>query len=90
MYQRELLCLINNLAFAAKVVSSGHLFLRCLIDSSSSVTKLHQQITLNLEARQDICWCSDFLPTWDKSSIIPDKDWSYHTDLEIFTTELQS
>ena len=83
--KRELLSLIGKLAFAAKVVRSGRLFLRRLIDLSTSVTKLHHHITLNLEARKDIRWWSDFLPTWNGISIIPDKDWSYQADLEIFT-----
>ena len=81
--KRELLSLIGKLAFAAKVVRSGHSFLCRLI--STSVTKLHHHVTLNLEARKDIHWWSDFLPTWNEISIIPDKDWSYQTDLEIFT-----
>ena len=83
--KRELLSLIEKLAFAAKVVRSGCLFLRHLIDLSTSVTKLHHHATLNLEARKDIRWWSDFLPTWNGISIIPDKDWSYQADLEIFT-----
>ena len=83
--KRELLSLIGKLAFAAKVVRSGRLFLRCLIDLSTSVTKLHHHVTSNLEARKDICWWSDFLPTWNGISIIPDKDWSYQADLEIST-----
>ena len=71
--------------FAAKIARSGHMFLCRLIDLSTSVTKLHHHITLNLEARKDIRWWSDFLPTWNGISIIPEKDWSYQADLEIFT-----
>ena len=43
--KRELLSLIGKLAFAAKVVRSGRLFLHCLIDLSTSVTKLHNHVT---------------------------------------------
>ena len=85
MHQKELLSLIGKLAFAAEVVRSGRLFLRRLIDLSTSVTKLHHHIILNLEAGKDIRWWSDFLSTWNCISIIPDKDWSYQADLEIFT-----
>ena len=49
------------------------------------MTKLHHHITLNLEASKDIHWWSDFLATWNRISIIPDKDWCYQADLEIFT-----
>ena len=48
------------------------------------MTKLHHHITLNSEAKQYICFYSDFLPAWNKSSIVPNKDWAYHADLEIF------
>ena len=68
--KRDLLYLIGKLAFAAKVVRSGRLFLRCLIDLSTSATKLHHYITLNLEARKDTRWWSDFLPIWNGISII--------------------
>ena len=48
--KRDLLSLIGKFAFAAKVVRSDPLFLHCLIDLSTSVTKLQHHITSNLEA----------------------------------------
>ena len=83
--KRELPSLTGKFAFAAKVVRSSRLFLRHLTDLSTSVTKSHHHVTLNLEAGKDIRWWSDFLPTWNGISVIPDKDWSYQADLEIFT-----
>ena len=63
--KRELLSLIGSLSFAAKVVKSGRLFLRRLIDLSTSVNKLHHHISLNSEARADISWWIEFMPSWN-------------------------
>ncbi|KAL5510137.1 hypothetical protein EMCRGX_G005629 [Ephydatia muelleri] len=52
--KRELLSLIGKLSFAAKVVPAGRLFLRRLIDLSTTVRKLHHHISLNAEARANI------------------------------------
>ena len=52
--KRELLSLIGKLSFAAKVVRSGRLFLRRLLELSTTACKLHHHITLNAEARKDI------------------------------------
>ena len=60
--KRELLSLIGSLSFAAKVVKPGRMFLRCLIDLSTTVSSLNHHITLNAEARADINWWVEFLP----------------------------
>ena len=63
--KRELLSLIGSLSFAAKVVKPGRMFLRRLIDLSTSVYDLNHFITLNSESRADISWWLDFLPSWN-------------------------
>ena len=68
--KRELLSLIGLLAFACKVVKSGRIFLRRLIDLASSVTSLNHFIYLNLESRADIDWWARFLPSWNGVAII--------------------
>ena len=68
--KRELLSLIGLLAFASKVVKPGRMFLRRLIDLSTSVDSLHHFIYLNLEARADILWWLRFLPEWNGMAII--------------------
>ncbi|KAL5509586.1 hypothetical protein EMCRGX_G004980 [Ephydatia muelleri] len=50
----DLRSLIGKLSYAAKVDPSGRLFLRQLIELSSTVSKLHHHIHLNMEAREDI------------------------------------
>ena len=73
------------MSFAAKVVHSRRLFLRRLIDLSTTACKLHHHITLNAEARKDIQWWLDFLPTWNGISIIYYDNWTPARDLLTFT-----
>ena len=61
------------------------LFLRRLIDLSTTARKLHHHITLNAEAHKDIQWWLDFLPTWNVISIFPDDNWTPASDLLTFT-----
>ena len=60
--KKELLSLIGKLSFAAKVILSGHTFVWCLIDLSTTVGKLDHHISLNKEATTDIGWWLEFLP----------------------------
>lgn len=83
--KKELLSLIGKLSFVCKVIRPGRIFLRRLIDISTTVTKLHHHISLNSEARADIKWWIDFLPTWNKSSIIPDPFTILSSDIQLHT-----
>ena len=67
------------------MVHSGRLFLRRLIDLSTTAHKLHHHITLNAEARKDIQWWLDLLPTWNGILIFPDDKWTPASDLLTFT-----
>ena len=68
--KRELLSLIGLLAFACKVVKPGRIFLRRLIDLSTTVSSLDHHIYLNAEARADIDWWLNFFPDWNGLAII--------------------
>ena len=82
--KRELLSLIGLLAFASKVVKPGRIFLRRLIDLSTTVTALDHYIYLNLDARADIDWWSRFLPEWHGVEIIHPTPITA-SDLHLFT-----
>ena len=82
--KRDLLALIGHLSFAAKVVKPGRLFLRRLIDLSTSVTQLHHRIHLSVDARADIQWWITFLPTWNGVSVLQDDPIS-SDDIHLFT-----
>ena len=83
--KRELLSLIGKLSFAAKVVPSGRIFLRRLIDLSTTVPKLSFHITLNSGARADIAWWANYLPTWNGRQRILDPLSTYCNEIELFT-----
>ena len=61
----ELLSLIGVLSFACKVIKHGRMFLRRLIDLSTTVTGLHHHVSLNAEAQADITWWQNFFPEWN-------------------------
>ena len=83
--KRELLSLIGKLNFACRVIPAGRIFLRRLIDLSTTARLPHHHITMNQEARQDIAWWLKFLPSWNGRAIIPDPFWTKSVDLELFT-----
>ena len=81
----ELLLLIGKLFFTCKVVPAGRIFLRRLIDLCCSVTKLHHHIRMINEARLDLLWWSDFLPSWSGTSMILDLTWTTSSGTALFT-----
>ena len=81
--KRRLLSLIGKLSFAAKVVPASRLFLRCLINLSTTASQLHHHITLNSQARADIQWWLKFLPAWNGKAMFLDTTWvsaQFYTD----------
>jgi hypothetical protein len=62
--KRKLLSLIGKLAFAARAVPAGRFFIRRLITLSTKAKKLHHHVRLN-DARADITWWLEVLPTWN-------------------------
>ena len=83
--KRELLSLIGKLSFACKVVPSGRIFLRRLIELSTSVEKLHHHLPLTQEAKRDMKWWLDFLPQWPGKSLILESHWTSNASMELFT-----
>jgi hypothetical protein len=83
--KQTLLSLIGKLAFACKVVPPGWIFLRRLIDLSTTVGPIHHHVTLNSEARADLNWWRRFLPGWPGSSLMLNSEWSLAPDMELYT-----
>ena len=69
--KRELLSLIGKLNFTCRIIPAGRIFLRRLIDLSTSACLPHHHVTMNREAHRDITWWLQFLPTWNGRAIIP-------------------
>ena len=83
--KQQLLSLIGKLHHISIVVRPGRLFLRRLIDLSCTVKEKRHHINLNVEARKDIQWWSDWLPSWNSSSFIPQSRSIKNSDIQLFT-----
>ena len=66
------------------MVPAGRLFLRRLIDLSTTARKLYYHVTLNAEARADIKWWEDFLPSWNGVAMFLDPEWTAADSLQLF------
>lgn len=80
----ELLSLIGSLSFACKVVKPGRIFLRRLIDLSTTVNKLHHHIDITSSVRLDLKMWSNLLSFWNGTSVIQHPPIS-SSDLNLFT-----
>ena len=76
--------MIGSLSFACKVIKPGRMFLRRLIDLSTSVHRLNHHICLNAESRADINWWLEFLPSWNGRERIQTHPVTSHA-LKLFT-----
>ena len=83
--QKELLSLIGKLAFAAKVIRPGRIFLHRLISTAYSVKRLHHFIYLSKEAQKDIKWWIDNFTHLNKKHYIPDNFSLTTNDIKLFT-----
>jgi len=83
--KRQLLSLIGKLSFVCKVIPAGRIFLQRLIDLSTSVSQLHHLIPINLEAKLDLVWWSDFLPNWSGTSVILETRWTFSPAMNLYT-----
>ena len=54
--KRDLLSLIGKLSFVSKVIKPGRLFLRKLINLSTTVKELHHFVKISEEVRDDLRW----------------------------------
>jgi len=83
--KRALLSLIGKLSFCCKVVPAGRIFLRRLIDLSTTVQKLHYHLSLTVEAKLDLQWWLDFLPQWSGKSLILQSNWLHSGSMQLYT-----
>ena len=83
--KRELLSLIGKLSFATKVVPAGRLFLRRLINRSTTVDRLHHHLRIGAEARADLEWWARFLPQWNGRAKFLEPQWSSPASLNLST-----
>ena len=77
--------LIGKLSFCCKVLPAGHIFLRRLIDLSTTVKKLHHHLPLSADAKLDLQWWLDFLPQWSGKSLILQTSWLPNSAMQLYT-----
>lgn len=82
--KRELLSLIGKLSFACKVVKPGRMFLRRLIDLSTTVERLHHHIYISAETKADIAWWYEFLNPWNGICVMQEEP-VLASELQLFT-----
>ena len=83
--KRELLSLIGKLSFSCKILPAGRIFLRRLIDLTTTVKQLHHHIRITTNACLDMQWWLDFLPSWSGKTLILDSHWTCSTTMQLFT-----
>ena len=81
--KRELMSLIGT-SQRRWLNRPGRMFLRRLINLSTTVSKLDHRATLNAEARADIEWCTEFLPLWNGVEVIQHRPVTSHA-LQFYT-----
>ena len=74
--KQELLSLIGKLSIACKVIPLGRIFLRRLIDLSTTVEKLHHHLPLSQEAKLDLKGWLEILPRQSGRSLILESHWT--------------
>ena len=82
--KREVLSLIGELAHACKVVSPGRIFLRRIIDCSTSRPALDDWIRISTEFKSDLMWWSIFLNSWNGISMLQ-SHLDRKPDIHVFT-----
>ena len=83
--KRELLSLIGKLSFSCKILPAGRIFLCRLIDLATTVKNLHHHIRITTNARLDMQWWLDILPSWSGKTIILESHWTPSTRMQLFT-----
>ena len=68
--KRELLSLIGKLSHACKVITPGRIFLRRMIETACSVSRLNHWIALTREFRSDLQWWRLFIKIWNGKSML--------------------
>ena len=87
--KREPLSLIVRLAFAAKVILAGRMFLRRLIEASTTVTSLHHHLRITKPIRADLDWWLAFASQWNGKAFFLDHDWTPSPAFQLFTDASQ-
>ena len=83
--RKELESLVGKLSHACAVVDLGRTFLQRLINLLRDSNQRQKFIRLTKQARLDLQWWRDFLPTWNGISFFDLPEWAPVADIELST-----
>ena len=63
--RKELESLVGKLGHAARVMTPGRTFMRCMFELLASVRQAHHHVRLNTAFCSDLLWWVTFLDTWN-------------------------
>lgn len=86
---KDLQSIAGMLAFAAKVVPAGKVFLRGMFaqisDMQRTAKSRHVEWPLSPDIQGDLRWWHDFIEPWNGVSLLLDVEWSKAEKLELYT-----
>jgi hypothetical protein len=82
---RELLQLLGNFNFAARVVLPGRSFVTYIINISTNVSRLYHYIKLSQECIEDLHMWLLFFKQWNHVSLFYESKLTHASNLELYT-----
>lgn len=76
---------IGTMQFACRALIPGRTFMRRLIGLTSGVKRPHHHIRITREAKLDLEMWLTFLDTFNGISSMLDKQWSFNSDINLYT-----
>ena len=83
--KRQLLSLLGHLSFAIRVIPQGRSFISRLLETASSVSHLHDRVSLDAGCRSDLRFWSHLLDHWNGVSFFYDELVHSSDSLRFFT-----
>ena len=83
--KQSLLSLIGKLAFAAKAIPAGRIFVRRLIDASTRVRLLRHHLRISAAMAAYIKWWLSFAANWNSTNFFLDHAWTPSPAFQLYT-----
>ena len=85
MHKTPVTSLIGKLSFAGKVLPTGRIFIRRLVDLATTARTLSHRVNLSQDTRADIEWWQHVLPLWPGKSYFLTTLWQLSPEIQLFT-----
>ncbi|XP_075935401.1 uncharacterized protein LOC142935139 [Anarhichas minor] len=83
--KHQLLSLLGHLNYAIRIIPQGRSFLSLLLSVASSVTKLHDHVTLDKACKTELKLWHQFLSFWNGISFFYDEHITKLEDIQLYT-----